>query len=183
MTSIKKGELILVSNSAAFERGGYRSICDRNTAVRLLDMAMKSPRAYKLIHSLACEVAGNERGVPAMEIFQPDWATPENCSTDSSREALQGITVQRFFEMVSQASFNPKVQLPKPERADGTLALRRYLVRPPLHQPLLCWERFPEGVWHHGVLLCHPRHHSGSATSSAAILTGGRGSPSRISRR
>ncbi|XP_024544649.1 uncharacterized protein LOC112351289 [Selaginella moellendorffii] len=109
-TNIKKGELVLTSNSAAFERGGNISVCNRNAAIRFLDMAMKSPRAYKQIHSLASMAAGNEREVPAMELFQADWATPENwssVSTDSSREALEGISVERIFETVRVASFNP----------------------------------------------------------------------------
>ncbi|EFJ36442.1 hypothetical protein SELMODRAFT_404461 [Selaginella moellendorffii] len=141
-TNIKKGELVLTSNSGAFERGNI-SICNRNAAIGFLDMAMKSPRAYKQIHSLASRAAGNEREVPAMEIFQADWATPENwssVSTDSSREALEGITVERIFKTVSVASFNPAA----PGPGENT---RRLL-----------YVRLPEVVWHHGLLLCHPRH-------------------------
>ncbi|EFJ19445.1 hypothetical protein SELMODRAFT_419154 [Selaginella moellendorffii] len=61
--------------------------------------------------SLVCEVAGDEREVPGMETFRPNWTTAEDwpiCSTDSSgREALEGIEVKRTFEIVTKASYHP----------------------------------------------------------------------------
>ncbi|EFJ21056.1 hypothetical protein SELMODRAFT_417674 [Selaginella moellendorffii] len=85
--------------------------CDRDAAARLLEMAMKSPRVYKQLLSLVCEVAGDEREVPGMETFRPNWTTAEDwpiCSTDSSgREALEGIEVKRTFEIVTKASYHP----------------------------------------------------------------------------
>ncbi|XP_024538395.1 uncharacterized protein LOC112349041 [Selaginella moellendorffii] len=109
---INRGELLVVSNAVIFERGDDQSACNRDAATRLLDMAMKSPRAYKQLLTLVCGVPGDEREVPAMEIFQPNWTTPEAwpiSSTDSTgREALQGIDVQRTCEIVSKAAFNPR---------------------------------------------------------------------------